>query len=332
MDKVTQVNIEGHNYGFVAGQAVKGSCASVASDWVKTIVLPEGVTLVEGMVVATLFLNTNSAGFSDSITIYSSSGNVYYYDPEMTQVVDLPPYEDCYVITHIEGTSYKYEAYPVAVINGVRVPVCDSRGKPCGGPIWSGGDTIASLYLDDKLLMLHSTTINTLQEGSTLPVTSGAVKAACEDLYDALEPVNSVTSGVMKAVTSNAVAYMMNTWVDISSQVSLSIRNNNASVTIGHKKVYKCGSLLKFDIYCDCNTSGLPEGADLCQIVVTSSLFTLPYSLSRAYNPSYYGQGVTTIGMNVYDSDNGVITARLTKGGITIGDFSFCATIPCLIS
>ena len=48
MDKVTQVNIEGHNYGFVAGQAVKGSCTSTAADWVKTIVLPEGAVAITG--------------------------------------------------------------------------------------------------------------------------------------------------------------------------------------------------------------------------------------------------------------------------------------------
>jgi hypothetical protein len=206
MDKVTQVNIEGHNYGFVAGQAVKGSCTSNAGDWVKTIVLPEGAELTEGMVVATLFLNTNSVGFSDPITIYSATGNVYYYDPEMTEPVTLPPYEDCYIIEHVSGTEYTYQAFPVAVINGERVPVCDSRGRPCGGPIWSSGDTIASLYLDDKLLMLHSTTVNQVITGSTLPVTSGAVAQTASALASELSPVNEVAAGVSKAPTSDAVA------------------------------------------------------------------------------------------------------------------------------
>jgi hypothetical protein len=143
---------------------------------------------------------------------------------------------------------------------------------------------------------------------------------------------DSVAPGNMESVTSNAVAQNTKVWTDISDQVTLTITQNNASVSIGHKKVYICGSLLKFDIYCDCNTSGLSEGSDLCQIVVTSSLFTLPYSLARSYNPSYYGGGVTTVGMNVYNNDNGVITARLTKASGTIGDFSFCATIPCQLS
>lgn len=197
MDKVTQVNIEGHNYGFVAGQAAKGSCTSQSADWVKAIVLPEGVTLVEGMVVATLFLNGNTTGFSDAITIYSSTENVYYYDPEMTEVVTLPPNPQCYIITHISGTQYSYRAFPVADINGQRFPICDSRGKPCGGPIWSAGDTIASLYLDDKLLMLHSTTTDQVQSGSTLPVTSGAV---------ANYKTDTIQSGNMLPVTSNAAA------------------------------------------------------------------------------------------------------------------------------
>lgn len=145
--------------------------------------------------------------------------------------------------------------------------------------------------------------------------------------------VDEVTLNNMQSVTSNAVARAMNTWVDISSQVSLSFISNNARVSVGHKKVYMCGSLLKFDIYFDCNSSSLVEGQDFCQVQVSSPLFTLPYSLGRWYNSSYYGKGVTTVGMNIYENDNGVITARFTRSAeTTIGDFSFCATIPCLLS
>lgn len=223
MDKVTKINVEGHNYGFVAGQAVKGTCASQSADWVKTIVLPEGAELTEGMVVATFFLNTNSAGFSDPITIYSATENVYYYDPEMTQPVTLPPYEDCCIITYIGGTQYSYQAFPVAVINGVRMPICDSRGRPCGGPIWAAGDTIASLYLDSSLLMLHSTTTDQVQSGSTLPVTSGAVADYKTDTIQsgsALPATSGAVAGYktdtvqsdnMLPVTSNAVAQAIDT-------------------------------------------------------------------------------------------------------------------------
>ena len=138
----------------------------------------------------------------------------------------------------------------------------------------------------------------------------------------------------MQSVSSDAVANVTKVWTDISSQVTLTITQNNASVSVHTKKVYMCGALLKFDLLFDCNASSLVEGQDLCKVTVTSSLFTLPYSLSRWYNPSYYGEGMTTVGMNVYDGENGVITVRLTKNvpQYYINDFSFCATIPCQLS
>ena len=339
MEKITKINVEGHEYSFAAGSVVEGSCASTGADWTKTVLLDGETGIVDGVFLSVEFTYGNLVGYDKPKTVYSSDGINFYYDQGMTEAVTLPPVRN-YTATLVSGTEYLLEEYPVISINNVAYPVCNARGKLCGGTsLWADGDTVVILFAAEKFLVMSVTssgddikvypTMADLEED--LPNLNEGDIVATED-YKPFNVVDEIAPGVMDAVTSNAVYNAMNTWVDISSQVSLSIRNNNANVTIGYKKVYICGSLLKFDIYCDCNTSGLSEGSDLCQIVVTSSLFTLPYSLARAYNPSYYGHGVTTIGMNVYNDDNGIITARLTKGGITIGDFSFCATIPCLLS
>lgn len=198
MDKITEVNVEGDRYQFVAGNAVKAGCAATAADWVKTVILPEGAVLTDGLTVAVLFLNGNTAGFTGSIDVYSDDGVHFCYDDQLTDPVTLPP-DICYTMTFVEGQKYSFSAYPVISVNSASYPVCDSRGKPCGGPIWTAGDTIACLFLDNKFLMLHNTVIDEVKLGSSLPVTSNAVAAACL-------PVNEVTVGNLHSVSSNAVA------------------------------------------------------------------------------------------------------------------------------
>lgn len=180
MDKITQVNIEGHNYGFVAGQAVQGICGAQAADYVKTIVLPEGASLVEGMILLVTFVNNNTAGHEGAIPAYSSDGETFYYDQAMTQPITLPPVE-CYSMTLVSGDEYEYRAFIVWAVNGVSKPFCDSRGHPCGGGLWGAGDIVSVLVLEDKYIALQAssvTTTNEVIEGSSLPITSGGVFTA----------------------------------------------------------------------------------------------------------------------------------------------------------
>lgn len=152
MDKITQVNIEGHNYGFVAGQAVRGVSGAQAADYVKTVILPEGASLVEGMLLAVTFVNGNTAGFSGSISVYSSDGETFYYDAQMTDPVVLPP-DHCYSIEHVSGDEYVYLAYVCISINNVLTPVSNASGYLSGGPLWESGDTVLFVYFSDFFMM-----------------------------------------------------------------------------------------------------------------------------------------------------------------------------------
>lgn len=201
MDKVTEVNIEGKDYGFVAGQTVKGVSGALASDYVKHIILPEGAEVVEGMLVAVTFVNDNTAGYSGEKTVYSTDGINFYWDSGYTQFITLPP-QGCYTITETETQyEYKLSEYPVLVMGDMTKPFCDSRGHPAGGKLWQAGDTVTVINLENRFIALQ-TTVNEIIQGSSLPVSSGAVYEKC----NSLEPVNEVTSGNLHSVTSNAVA------------------------------------------------------------------------------------------------------------------------------
>lgn len=177
MDKVTQVNIEGHNYGFVAGQSVEGLSGAAATDYVKTITLTENTNIVEGMVLLVTFTNANTAGIAEPITIYSSNGENFYYDEQMTEEVVFPPVQ-CYVLEHTTGNEYSYMAFVVFSVSGETKPLCYSNGKPAGGNLWSAGDSVMVVNFSDRFIMMASTHIEVsdeVQSGDMHPVTSNAV-------------------------------------------------------------------------------------------------------------------------------------------------------------
>lgn len=210
MDKITQINVEGHNYGFVAGQAVKGVSGAAASEYVKIVILPEGSDIVEGMLIAVTFVNGNTAGFSGTKTVYSSNGTDFYWDDQLTDPITLPP-QGCYTMTLISGQQYEYSAFPVLSMNGVVLPLCDSKGHPSGGPLWNSGDMVTFLYLDEKFVAVLSSggtdikvyttladaeaDLNNLSEGDIVGTEQGGDGA-----------VDAVTAGDYRLVTSNAVA------------------------------------------------------------------------------------------------------------------------------
>ena len=151
MDKVTQVNIEGQNYGFIAGQAVSGVCSASAADYIKTVVVAGGSGLIDGMLIVVKFTYGNTAGFEDVRTVYSSDGENFYTDEEMTNPLVLPP-PGCYTLTHMVDDMYEYMAYPVLDVDGIQGPYCDSRGHPMGGNLWIAGDEVPLLYVDGMFI------------------------------------------------------------------------------------------------------------------------------------------------------------------------------------
>lgn len=200
-DKVTGVNVEGRNYEFLAGQAVKGACTALATDWVKPITLPQGTLLVNGLIVAVMFVNGTSVGWSGTKTVYSSDGENFFYDQAMTDPVTLPQPE-CYEIDPVQGDEYLLSCFPVVIYGTHRLPVCDSRGHYAGGALWAAGDTVAALYLDEKFMLLYSV-VDEVKLGVPSPVSSNAV---ARDAVLKSEIADVVAIDNMYSVSSNAVA------------------------------------------------------------------------------------------------------------------------------
>jgi len=200
MDKITQINVEGHNYGFVAGQTVRGVSGAQAADYVKIVTLPEGASLTDGMLLAVTFVNGNTAGFAGTQKAYSSDGQNFYWDSQLTDPITLPPV-GCYTMTLVSDEEYDFRAYPVWSINGSVQPFCDSRGHPCGGPLWASGDTVTVINLDGKFVALQ-TTCDEVKAGVSLPITSNAVYEALQNIPTV---VDVVEEGNMNPVTSNGV-------------------------------------------------------------------------------------------------------------------------------
>ena len=222
MDKITKVNVEGDEYGFVAGQTVKGVSGALASDYVKHVILPEGAEVVEGMLIAVTFVNDNTAGYSGEKTVYSTDGINFYWDSGYTQLITLPP-QGCYTVTATETQyEYKLSEYPVLVMGAMTKPFCDSRGHPAGGKLWQAGDTVTVINLENRFIALQ-TTVNEIIQGSSLPVTSGAVYEKC----NSLEPVNEIIQGSSLPVTSGAVYEKCNSLEPVDEVTS----GNQHSVT-----------------------------------------------------------------------------------------------------
>lgn len=159
MDKVTQVSIDGQRYSFVAGNIVNCLCGAQASDYTKMLVPAEGAEVAPGVIVSVLFTEGNTAGFAGVRRVYSSDGETFYSDPGLTNQITLPPV-GCYTIEHIAGEEYDMSAYPVlTAVGNTAAPVCDGKGKPCGGQLWDAGDTVYFLYTGEKYIATISPNI-----------------------------------------------------------------------------------------------------------------------------------------------------------------------------
>lgn len=174
MAKLLRQNIGGVDYT-MAGCALTGVCASAASDFIKAVTLSDGDTASDGMTIACTFANGNSAGTApDTLTIYSSDQVNYYSDTELTQPFTLAP-SGCYTIEYTgTGNAYTYQSYPIIVVGNVSGPLCDTRGKPAGGAVWSAGDIVTLLCTGGKFLALN-VVMSSLVSSNAFPASSKAV-------------------------------------------------------------------------------------------------------------------------------------------------------------
>lgn len=207
MEKVTKINVEGHEYGFAAGSVVEGSCASQASDWTKTVLLTGETGIVDGVFLSIKFTYGNTVGFDKPKTVYSSDGINFYYDQAMTEAVTLPPVRN-YTATLVSGDEYLLEEYPVISIANVAYPVCSAHGKPCGGlNLWSDGDIAVILFTDSKFIVVTAV---------SLPV------AYKQEMFDINHPIGELyiqyPSKKDPESLYNIAGVITSTWNDITAE------------------------------------------------------------------------------------------------------------------
>jgi hypothetical protein len=207
LEKVTKINVEGHEYGFAAGSVVEGSCASQASDWTKTVLLTGETGIVDGVFLSIKFTYGNTVGFDKPKTVYSSDGINFYYDQAMTEAVTLPPVRN-YTATLVSGDEYLLEEYPVISIANVAYPVCNAHGKPCGGlNLWSDGDIAVILFTDSKFIVVTAV---------SLPV------AYKQEMFDINHPIGELyiqyPSKKDPESLYNIAGVITSTWNDITAE------------------------------------------------------------------------------------------------------------------
>lgn len=222
MEKVTQVNIDGRNYQFLAGQAVQGSCASQATDWTKIIDLPGETGIVDGTFLVIDFTYGNEVGFGVPRTAYSDDGENFYWDDQLTDPVALPPPSN-YEATLVSGEEYSLIEFPVLSLNNQAFPVCDARGHIRGADLWNDNDSVILLFVDSKFFALaaggsgadikvYPTKQDIVDDLPNIGV--GAIVGTSQGNDGAID---AVVEGDMRLVTSNAVARAMGSWVRVMS-------------------------------------------------------------------------------------------------------------------
>lgn len=294
MDKVTQINIEGHNYELLAGGAVEGTCASQGADWTKLLVLPEGAALVDGMFLAIAFTYGNTAGFDAPKTVYSDDGVNFYRDAQLTDAITLPDPRN-YIVTLVSGEEYSLIEYPVLYFQSEVFPVCDAKGHLRGGSLWKDGDTAVLLFVDDKFFVM------------SVSGGGGADINVYPTMADLEQDLPNLDDGQFVATEEGEASEPE--WRDITDQVTVTQVSAGGSYTYYQKKFYMCRNLVKCTLGIVFNFNG-NAGSNPLKLSISSPLFTTEELLSKIYAPSYYGAYIWTIGMNVYSGETNVITFR----------------------
>lgn len=156
MIKLTKENVGGTDYS-VVGCALSATCASAASDYIKTATLTDGDSISDGMTVVVTFTNGNSAGSApDVLTIYSSDQVNYFSDAGLTQPFTLAP-AGCYSVSYTgAGNVYYYTSWVCLSVGGVTAPLYLTNGSLAGGTLWNTGVNIIVLYAGGKFIICNS--------------------------------------------------------------------------------------------------------------------------------------------------------------------------------
>lgn len=218
MSKILRQNVGGVDFT-MAGCALTGVCPTAAYDYVKQITLSDGDVIEDGMMIVVTFANGNSAGNAPNTkTIYSSDQINYFEDDQLTVPFTLAP-SGCYEIEYTgTANAYTYTDYPVFQVGSVRGPVCDYRGHITSGDLWNSGDSVQCMLKEGKFLLLGGSggtdidVYDSIQDViDDLPnLAPGQIGATKDTGSELSAPVDTVQSGNMHAVTSNAVAQVTN--------------------------------------------------------------------------------------------------------------------------
>lgn len=236
MAKILRQNVGGVDFT-MAGCALTGVCPTSAADYVKQITLSDGDVIEDGMMMVVTFANGNSAGNAPNTkTIYSSDQVNYYEDDQLTIPFTLAP-AGCYEIEYTgTANAYTYIDYPVFQVGSVSGPVCDYRGHLASGDLWEAGDSVQCMLKEGKFLLLGGSggadieVYDTVQDAvDDLPNLSEGQYIATHDTGSELSaPVDTVQSGNMHAVTSNAVAEYLNNQNILTDWQDFYIYNQNS--------------------------------------------------------------------------------------------------------
>lgn len=193
-------------------------------------------------------------------------------------------------------------------------------------PIW-----ITQGSADDNMSPIDSVT-----DGSMRPVTSNAVYDALQggggadiDVYptmtDLEQDLPNLEDGQFVATEEGEASEPE--WRDITDQVTVTQVSAGGSFSYYQKKFYMCRNLVKCTLGIVFNFDG-SAGSNPLKLSISSPLFTTEELLSKVYVPSYYGQYIWTIGMNVYSGETNVITFRPNFNFISGQDACFTAMFP----
>lgn len=229
MAKILRQNVGGIDFT-MAGCALTGVCPTSAADYVKQITLSDGDVIADGMMLVITFANGNSAGNAPNTkTIYSSDQVNYFEDDQLTVPFTLAP-AGCYEIEYTgTANAYTYTDYPVFQVGSVSGPVCDYRGHITSGDLWEAGDSVQCMFKEGKFLLLGGSggadieVYDTVQDAvDDLPNLSEGQYVATKDTGSELSaPVDTVQSGNMHAVTSNAVANKCCRFPDYAHRITI---------------------------------------------------------------------------------------------------------------
>ena len=146
--------------------------------------------------------------------------------------------------------------------------------------------------------------------------------------YDLLKLYNGILALYANCDSegNNGIYIPLSGWTDITSQVTLTAIYSLGNYTISQKKFYMCGCFVKINLEVIFNYS-VVGGSTPLKLKLSCPLFTTNKNLSSTYTSSYYGDGIWTNGLNVYENEDDIISFRPNRNFGTNVDAHFSTII-----